>query len=91
MFNKKEELIKRLRADPTYRQALKMARNDAERRRIIATAEGFLSTFVDSLTPVAGRIAQDPVFASQLQQALKHGSQVIRESDGRPIVSGSNV
>lgn len=85
----KEDLIKKLRADPMYREALRMARNDAERRRIIATAEGFLATFVESLSPVINRAQNDPKFATQLQEAIKSGAPVVRESDGTRIVSGS--
>ncbi len=82
----KKSLIDRLKKDPMYRDALKMAPSDAERRRIIATAEGFLTQFVDGLTPVAGKLQQDPALASQLLEALKSGAPVIKESDGMPIV-----
>jgi hypothetical protein len=82
----KEELIKRLRRDPMYREALKMAPTDAERRRIIATCEGFISNFVDSLVPGIGKINASPNLTAQLQEALKHGAHVIKESDGKPIV-----
>lgn len=80
----KNELIKRLRAHPMYRDALKMAQTDAERRRIIATCEGFLSQFVDTLTPVAAKIRQDPKVAEQLREAIRTG-QVVKESDGKPV------
>ena len=80
----KEELIKRLRAHPMYRDALKMAQTDAERRRIIATCEGFLSQFVDTLTPVAVQLKQDPKVAEQLREAVRTG-QVVKESDGKPV------
>lgn len=85
MFTK-EELIKRLRADPMYRDALKMAQTDAERRRIIATAEGFLSSFVETMAPIAAQIKQDPGLAAQLLEAVRTGA-VIKENDGKPVVS----
>ncbi len=85
----KDDLIKKLRAHPLYRNALKMARTDAERRRIIATAEGFLTEFVTNVTPVMNRAQADPAFASQLHEALKSGPTIVRESDGTRVVSGS--
>lgn len=87
MFTK-EELIRRLRTDPMYRDALKMARTDAERRRIIATAEGFLSSFVETMIPVAAKIKQDPDLAAQLQEAVRTG-EVVKESDGKPVADKS--
>lgn len=86
----KDDLIKKLRANPMYREALRMARNDDERRRIIATTEGFLSSFVDSFSPIVNRAGNDPAFASQLQEAMKSGAKVVRESDGSTIASGSS-
>lgn len=85
----KEDLIKKLRANPLYRDALKMARNDAERRRIIAVTEGFLTEFVTNINPVFGHAQTNPKFATKLQEALKSGAQVVKESDGTPIASGS--
>lgn len=84
MFFTKEELIKRLRADPLYRDALKMAQTDAERRRIIATTEGFLASFVESMSPIASQIGQDPQMAAQLQDAIMTGV-VVKENDGKPM------
>lgn len=81
----KKVLIDRLRKDPMYRDALKMVTTDSERRRIIAMAEGFLSEFMDGLTPVAGKIQKDPALASQLLEVLNSGTHVIKESDGKPI------
>lgn len=83
MLNK-EDLIKRLRADPTYREALKMASNDDERRRIIATAEGFISGFVDSLLPGFSQISANSSLQEQLRQAIKLGARVVKEGDGKP-------
>jgi hypothetical protein len=88
MFDR-DELIKRLKADPTYRQALKIAGSDAERRKIIATTEGFLTTFFESLSPVIKMAQQDPTLANEIKEAINNG-KVVRESDGKPyVVSGS--
>lgn len=81
----KEELLKRLRNDPTYRDALKMAKTGEERQRVIAVAEGFLSQFFDSVSPIASHIKQDPAATTQLVEALNGNAPLIRESDGAPI------
>lgn len=81
----KKDLINRLRNDPMYRDALKMAPTDEDRRRIIATTEGFLASFVDGLTPIASELQRNPSLASELQEAMKKGTRVIKESDGMPI------
>ncbi len=81
----KKILIQRLRTDPMYKEALRMAPNDMERRRIIATAESFISNFVDSLVPGIGQISASRNLQEQLQQALKHGAHVVKESDGKPV------
>ena len=81
----KKELIKRLRNDPMYRAALKMASSDADRRRIIATTEGFLSSFMDSLAPMATKVSQDPAYADKLREALRTPGRLISESDGNVI------
>jgi len=86
----KEELIKRLRNDPMYVAALKMARTDEERRKIIATTEGFLSNIVDSLSPAFRQISNDKNLASHLRKVLNPNELVVKESDGKNVVSGSN-
>lgn len=78
----------RLRSDPLYRHALKMAKNDAERRRIIATTEAVAEQFVDVLSKIGTQITNDPSQSSALQEALKRGAAVVNERDGK-IASGS--
>lgn len=90
MLPTKEELIKRLRSDPMYVTALKMARTDEERKKIIATTEGFLANFIDSLSPVFKQVSNDKNLTSHLQKVLNHNEQVVKESDGKNVVSGSN-
>jgi hypothetical protein len=90
MLPTKEELIKRLRNDPMYVTALKMARTDEERKKIIATTEGFLANFIDSLSPVFKQVSNDKNLTSHLQKVLNHNEQVVKESDGKNVVSGSN-
>lgn len=81
----KEQLLKRLRDDPMYLSALKMAKTDSDRRRIIATAEGFLGSFFDAMSPITGRIANDPKMSADLKEAVNSGKRVVRESDGKPV------
>lgn len=82
----KEQLLDRLRNDPMYRSALKMAKTDGERKKIIATAEGFLSTFFEAMSPIARGISSDPKQSSELLEAVKSGGRLVRESDGKDIV-----
>ena len=89
MFTK-EALIKRLRNDRMFRDAMKMARNDAERYKIAATAEAFISTFIDVMSPIAAGVRSDPVLASKLMEGIKNNVTLVRESDGK-IMSGSTA
>jgi hypothetical protein len=73
-----------------YVAALKMARNDEERKKIIATAEGFLSSVIDSLSPIYKQVSNDKNLATHLQKVLNTNMKVVKESDGKNVVSGSN-
>lgn len=83
----KEDILKALRADPLYQSALKAAKTDEERRRVIATTEGFVGQFADVLVPLIQRAEADPAFRTQLQRSLVTGEEVV--SDVEPIASGS--
>lgn len=84
---KKEDILKALRADPLYQSALKSAKTDEERRRVIAVTEGFVGQFADVLAPLIQRAEADPAFRTQLQRSLVTGEEVV--SDVEPIASGS--
>lgn len=86
----REEFIKRLRNDPLYRRALKLAQTDAERRRIIGTTEAVAAQFFEALGPLGTHLRQDQSFAEKLQEALKRGAAVVKERDGTSVVSGSS-
>jgi len=77
----KETLIKRLRNNQMYRDALKMAKTDVERRKIIATTENFLSNLVEKLSPVFEKASNDPKFAEKLQEAINSSTNVITDDD----------
>ena len=83
----KEDIIKRLRSDPLYQSALKSAKTDDERRRVIALTEGFVGQFAEVLGPFIQRVEDDPVFAERLKRSLATGEEIV--SDVEPNVSGS--
>lgn len=49
---KKEDVIQKLRADPTYRLAMASVKDEAAKLLISTTAEAFVSSFFDALVPV---------------------------------------
>jgi hypothetical protein len=81
------DLIKRLRADPMYKEALGKARSPAERKAIAELVEGLVGRVGDILTPVIDRVKHDPEFAEQLGKALDEGKDVL--TDSTPDTSGS--
>lgn len=83
----KEDFIKRLRSDPLYQSALKAAKTDEERRRIIATTEAFVGQFAGVLAPLIQRAEVDPAFRVQLQRSLVMGKEVVSQVE--PVPSGS--
>jgi hypothetical protein len=58
MFNK-DDLLKSLQNDPMYREALAMAKTDEEKTKIIASAEGFLTSFFESLIPIVENVNRE--------------------------------
>jgi len=87
----REEMIKRLRKDPMYLAALKMAKTDEERRKIISTTESFLGNIIDSFVPAFKQISTDKTLVAKLQEAINAREPVITENNKNNIVSGSNV
>lgn len=86
-MHSRAEFLKRLRQDPQYRRALEMAKDEAERRRIISITEEFVGGFADVLSPLIEKAKQDPTFAERLGQSLAEGRDLISESE--PAPSGS--
>jgi len=86
-MKKNVDFLKKLRDDPMYREALKSAKTDEERRRVIAVTEAFVSQFASVLEPLIDKVQSDPKFAEQLRQSLK-GEDEIVSSKATP--TGSN-
>jgi hypothetical protein len=82
------DLIKRLRADPMYKEALGKARSAVERKAIAELVEGLVGPIGDVLGPAIERAKQDPEFAKQLGKALSEGKDVLTGS--MPVTSGTN-
>lgn len=87
----RDDFIKRLRNDPLFRRALALAPSEKDRQRIIATTEAVAGQFFEALGPLGSHIQQDQSFGDKLQEALKKGATVVKESSGRPAGSGSNI
>lgn len=83
----REDVLKQLRSDPLYKSALKAAKTDEERRRIIATTEAFVGQFADALLPIINKAESDPLFREQLQRSLVSGEDVVSQVE--PVPSGS--
>lgn len=76
-----QELLKLLRSNTLYRQALGSARNDAERAQLAAAAESYVTSVGEVLLPLIVRAKSDPDFAKQLSEALKGSSSVLKGSE----------
>lgn len=83
-----DEVIKRLRNDPTYKRALALAQDVTERRRVIGITEGVVAQLCNALVPLAGAIQQDPDAIARFQRELNATGVVVNERDGS-VVSGS--
>lgn len=67
------DLVKKLRTDAKYKEALGKARSGAERKAITQLVETFVGAIGDVLGPAIARAKSDPSFARQLAMALKTG------------------
>lgn len=86
-MKKNVDFIKALRDDPMYREALKSAKTDEERRRVIAVTEAFVSQFASVLEPLINKVQSDPKFAEQLRQSLKGEDEIV---SSKATLTGSN-
>lgn len=75
------DMLKLLRADPTFRRALSLAKTDEERRAIIALTENLVGGFQEVLSPLIKRSRRDPLFAERLGRALLTGEDVLTDSE----------
>lgn len=82
----KEEYLKALRSNKDYQAVLKSAPND-ERKKIIATVEMVTTSMLEAFSTVAAQTKQDPNFAKEVDEALKDGINIIKESDGSTLTT----
>lgn len=85
----REDLVKRLKEDPRYREALGRARNPAERKAIASLVESLVGEAGAILGPIAERVESDPEFREQLAKALNDRQGVVSQQSPTPV-SGSN-
>lgn len=88
MFNK-DEILKKMRNDPLFRKALKIAPTEEDRKRVIAASESMITIFMEAFSPVANKITNDPNFIHELRRSIVEDTQIVKESDGCVVVSGS--
>ena len=85
----KEELLKKLRSDPEYSKVLKSMSSSEQRRDAISVVEHIVGSLYDGLLLVSSTAQQDPEISDKISEALKTGGNIIKESDGSPLASGS--
>jgi hypothetical protein len=86
----KGELLKNVHANPLYQAALRSARSDAERQRIVQLVEGFVGDIAETLEPMIERARADSEFAQQLGQALVGQQRVVTSERVNSGLSGQN-
>lgn len=64
------DLIKKLRSDSIYKEALKAVKDVDDRKKIIFIVESFLSDFENSLKPLQSAIEHDPIVREEMQSLL---------------------
>lgn len=85
----KNDYLNQLRNDPSYKALIKRVESKDERRQIISRVEYFATTLFDSIMPGLAQLKQDPATTAKISEALKTGDNIIKESSGGPIASGS--
>lgn len=85
----KHDYLKQLRDNKAYAEVLKKAPDEATRKKIIAMTEHIAGSLYEGIFPVLGMINSNPEMAAKISEALKTGDNIIKESSGEPIVSGS--
>lgn len=65
----RDDYIKLLKSDETYKIAISMAKTEEERRFVEAMAAEFLLSFYDALEPMRGLAEKDPgAFMKRLEE-----------------------
>lgn len=79
-----EEYLKILRSDPTHTSLLKQV-PAPDRKKVINTVEHITQSLFESLALVMGEMNSNPDVLQEIEEALKDGNGIIKESDGSPI------
>lgn len=82
----KDELIEKLRSDPLYLSALRMAGDDKD--RVMRLVEGFVSQLSPVIISAIESAKNDPTFVNHLRRNLSTSSTLVNPGDST-IVSGS--
>lgn len=83
-----DDIIKQLRDNPQYREALGRARTPDERKNIARFVEGFASNFAPILQQLGAAMEHDPEFLIKLGRALVERQDVLNNQSPAPA-SGS--
>lgn len=85
----KKEYLNKLRNHPDYVTLIKKVQSNEERKQIVSRVEFFANTMFDAVFSVVGHAQQNPEANQKIMEALKTGDNIIKESSGEPINSGS--
>jgi hypothetical protein len=84
----RNDVLKMLRDNPQYREALGRARTPEERKNIQRIVEGFLGNFTPLFQQLSDAVEQDPEFPIKLGRALAERQDVLKDASKAPV-SGS--
>ena len=87
----KEDFFKHLSQDPAFSRLMSSLPDDDTRKRVAGDVRGFVGPLFDAIFPAWAAVSSDPTASAKISEALKTGVDIIRESDGSPIASGSTT
>lgn len=79
----REDLIKQLKEDPKFREALGRARTTEERKALQRLVEEFVGGFAPLLQQIDSAVKQDPHFVEKLGKALAEKQGVLNPDPPR--------
>ena len=82
------DILKILRENPQYREAMGRARTPEERKNIQHIVEGFVGNFAPFFQQVADAVKNDPELPIKLGRALVEKQDVLKTRNQAPV-SGS--
>lgn len=80
----KDEYFKKMRSDPDFLSLLKRA-STQERKQILSTIEYFAESMYDMMIEAMASTVSNPGISNEIDEALKNGVNIVKESDGSPI------